>query len=67
MAVMVTGCAGFIGYHVSLALLGRGERVIGVDNVNAYYDPALKLARLAGLADRAGFTFAELDVASRTG
>jgi UDP-glucuronate 4-epimerase len=67
MAVMVTGCAGFIGYHVSLALLGRGERVIGVDNVNSYYDPALKHARLAGLQDRAGFTFAELDVASRTG
>jgi UDP-glucuronate 4-epimerase len=67
MAVMVTGCAGFIGYHVSLALLGRGDQVIGVDNLNSYYDPALKRARLAGLQDRAGFTFAELDIASRAG
>jgi UDP-glucuronate 4-epimerase len=67
MAIIVTGCAGFIGYHVSLALLGRGERVIGVDNVNSYYDPALKHARLAGLEDHAGFTFARLDVADRAG
>src|SRR5262245_10920447 len=67
MAVMVTGCTGFIGYHVSLARLGRGDEVIGVDNLNDYYDPALKLDRLAGLAERAGFTFAELDIASRTG
>jgi UDP-glucuronate 4-epimerase len=67
MAIMVTGSAGFIGYHVALALLGRGERVIGVDNVDSYYDPALKRARLARLADHAGFTFAELDVADRAG
>jgi UDP-glucuronate 4-epimerase len=67
MAIIVTGCAGFIGCHVSLRLLARGERVIGVDNVNSYYDPALKRARLAGLEDQAGFTFAELDIADRTG
>ncbi|MGH6902300.1 MAG: NAD-dependent epimerase/dehydratase family protein, partial [Geminicoccaceae bacterium] len=42
MAIIVTGAAGFIGFHVSLALLARGERVIGVDDLNAYYDPALK-------------------------
>ena len=53
MAIIVTGSAGFIGFHVSLALLARGERVIGVDNLNAYYDPALKRARLTRLqADR---------------
>jgi UDP-glucuronate 4-epimerase len=63
MAIIVTGSAGFIGYHVSLALLARGERVIGIDNLNAYYDPGLKSARLNGLQADRGFTFAELDVA----
>ena len=63
MAIIVTGSAGFIGYHVSLALLARGERVIGVDDLNAYYDPALKRARLARLEADAGFSFAGLDVA----
>ena len=67
MAIIVTGCAGFIGYHVSLELLGRGEQVTGVDNLNSYYDPALKRARLAGLEDHAGFLFAQLDVADRAG
>src|SRR5262250_3352340 len=50
MAVLVTGAAGFIGYHVAEALIARGERVVGFDSVNAYYDPALKEARLARLA-----------------
>jgi UDP-glucuronate 4-epimerase len=63
MATLVTGCAGFIGYHVSEALLARGERVLGVDDLNAYYDPALKRARLTRLLDRQGFAFAELDIA----
>jgi UDP-glucuronate 4-epimerase len=63
MAIIVTGAAGFIGYHVSQALLARGERVIGVDDLNAYYDPALKQARLARLQADAGFSLAELDVA----
>ena len=45
MAVIVTGAAGFIGMHVCERLLARGERVVGVDNFNAYYDPALKEAR----------------------
>ena len=67
MATIVTGCAGFIGYHVSLALLGRGERVIGIDNLNDYYDPALKRARLDGLEGHAGFAFAKLDVADLRG
>ena len=49
MSVLVTGAAGFIGYHTSKALLARGEKVIGVDIVNDYYDPKLKRARLAEL------------------
>src|SRR5918996_1694588 len=63
MAIIVTGSAGFIGYRVSLGLLARGEGVIGIDSLNAYYDPELKRARLAGLRADRGFTFAELDVA----
>jgi UDP-glucuronate 4-epimerase len=47
MLCLVTGCAGFIGFHVTQYLLDRGERVIGVDDLNAYYDLALKQARLA--------------------
>ena len=42
MAILVTGAAGFIGMHVARALLARGERVVGIDNLNDYYDPALK-------------------------
>jgi UDP-glucuronate 4-epimerase len=57
MTVLVTGAAGFIGYHVAEALIARGERVVGFDNVNAYYDPSLKEARLERLA-RHGAAFA---------
>jgi UDP-glucuronate 4-epimerase len=63
MAIIVTGSAGFIGYHVSLALLARGEQVVGVDNLSPYYDPALKEARLARLEGHGRFTSARLDVA----
>ena len=65
MTVIVTGAAGFIGMHVADALLARGETVFGIDECNAYYDPALKAARLAYLRDRHGaaFTFAKLDFA----
>ena len=62
MRILVTGAAGFIGYHVSTALLARGDTVFGIDNLNAYYDPALKHARLARLAEHRGFTFAKLDI-----
>ena len=65
MSVLVTGAAGFIGYHVCEALLGRGERVVGVDNLNDYYDPALKQARLDRLTGRNGFSFHKLDISSR--
>lgn len=65
MTVLVTGAAGFIGYHLCEHLLGRGERVIGVDSLNAYYDPGLKEARLSRLADRDGFSFERLDIADR--
>jgi UDP-glucuronate 4-epimerase len=67
MTILLTGAAGFIGYHVAEALLGRGETVLGVDSLNAYYDPALKQARLARLQGRPGFRFARLDVADAAG
>jgi UDP-glucuronate 4-epimerase len=64
MSVIVTGAAGFIGMHVARALLARGETVIGVDNLNDYYDPALKEARIAELGRAGGaFRFAKLDIA----
>ena len=65
MTVLLTGAAGFIGYHVAEALLARGERVIGVDDLNAYYDVRLKQARLARLDGRPGFEFHRADVADR--
>ncbi len=65
--VLVTGVAGFIGMHVALRLLERGDTVIGIDNLNAYYDPRLKEARLAQLTGRQGFCFHRLDLADRDG
>lgn len=63
--VLVTGAAGFIGFHVARRLLADGRRVVGLDNLNAYYDPGLKRARLAELRPSAGFAFAEIDLADR--
>jgi UDP-glucuronate 4-epimerase len=65
MSILLTGAAGFIGFHVTKALLDRGERVIGIDNLNDYYDVKLKEARLAELQAYSGFTFAKLDIADR--
>ena len=63
MKVLVTGCAGFIGMHVAKRLLERGDEVIGIDNLNDYYDPRLKLARLKQLEPHAGFSFDKIDIA----
>ncbi|MBR0682853.1 NAD-dependent epimerase/dehydratase family protein [Roseomonas eburnea] len=65
MTVLLTGAAGFIGMHVAESLLARGERVIGVDSLNAYYDVRLKQARLARLEAMPGFGFINADIADR--
>jgi UDP-glucuronate 4-epimerase len=65
MTVLVTGAAGFIGFHVCKALLARGDVVIGIDNLSAYYDVDLKRARLAELADDVEFTFHLANIADR--
>jgi len=65
--ILVTGAAGFIGAGVSRALLARGDHVIGVDNLNAYYDVTLKEARLARLTVEKNFTFHKLDISDKDG
>jgi UDP-glucuronate 4-epimerase len=65
MTVLVTGAAGFIGMHVARALLARGERVIGLDSLNDYYDVSLKQARLAQLTPHAAFAFEKRDISDR--
>ena len=65
MKVLVTGAAGFIGFHVSMKLLARGDTVVGVDNLNDYYDVGLKKARLAQLPDGDSFTFVKADIKQR--
>ncbi|MEX2615877.1 MAG: SDR family NAD(P)-dependent oxidoreductase [Alphaproteobacteria bacterium] len=65
MSILVTGAAGFIGFHVSKALLTRGESVIGVDNINDYYAVSLKKARCERLTARRGFTFHKADISDR--
>ena len=65
MKVLVTGVAGFIGAETARLLVERGDDVIGIDNLNAYYDVGLKRARLARLSDKPGFTFIEGDIADR--
>lgn len=64
MTIVVTGAAGFIGFHVCKALLDRGETLVGVDSVNAYYDPALKEGRLSLLLPHKNFTFLRADIAT---
>src|SRR5215470_12804595 len=65
--ILVTGAAGFIGFHVARRLCEDGRTVVGVDNLNAYYDPKLKQARLAQLAPFPRFRFEKLDLADRVG
>jgi UDP-glucuronate 4-epimerase len=69
MTILVTGCAGFIGAHVARALLQRGERVVGIDTLDPYYDPRLKQARLDRVisAPGADFRFEPLDITDRDG
>jgi UDP-glucuronate 4-epimerase len=63
--ILVTGAAGFIGSHVAIRLLERGDIVVGIDNMNAYYDVTLKEARLRRLDGRDGFTFVKMDLADK--
>ncbi|WP_395672195.1 NAD-dependent epimerase [Phenylobacterium sp.] len=65
MTILVTGSAGFIGFHLARRLLERGEQVVGVDNLNAYYEPALKEARLAILEALPGYRHARIDLSDR--
>ena len=65
MRILMTGTAGFIGFHLAKRLLDRGDEVYGADNLNNYYDVRLKHARLAQLEGRPGFTFQKLDLADR--
>ncbi|ADV28821.1 NAD-dependent epimerase/dehydratase [Pseudoxanthomonas suwonensis 11-1] len=67
MKILVTGAAGFVGFHTTTRLLGAGHEVVGIDNLNAYYDVGLKQGRLALLKDRPGFSFTKLDLADRAG
>jgi len=65
--ILVTGAAGFIGYHTTERLLARGDEVVGLDNVNDYYDPTLKDTRLARLATKPGFRFVRMELGDRAG
>jgi UDP-glucuronate 4-epimerase len=67
MAILVTGAAGFIGFHLARRLLARGDEVVGLDSLNAYYDPQLKAARLALLEQDRLYRHARLDLADREG
>jgi len=67
MKILVTGAAGFIGFHTARALLDRGDEVVGLDNLNDYYDVNLKKARIATLEDRSNWRFVKLDLIDRQG
>src|SRR2546427_9672862 len=63
MTILLTGVAGFIGFHLARRLMADGHEVYGIDNVNDYYDPSLKQARLSLLLPEPGFSFQRLDIA----
>ena len=65
MKILVTGAAGFIGYHIARVLCQRGDKVVGIDNLNDYYDVKLKQARLAQLESTTNFEFIKMDIAHR--
>ena len=65
--ILVTGAAGFIGFHTSMRLLARGDQVVGLDNLNDYYDLSLKQARLTQLQEQANFSFVKMQLADREG
>ena len=67
MSILITGAAGFIGSHVAHRLLARGDTVVGIDNLNTYYDVTLKEARLARLLEHPRFSFHKLDISDREG
>ncbi len=67
MSILITGAAGFIGSHVAHRLLARGDTVVGIDNLNSYYDVTLKEARLARLLEHPRFSFHKLDISDREG
>ena len=67
MKILLTGAAGFIGYHVAERLLAAGHQVTGIDNLNDYYEVSLKQARLARLTPHDQFRFQQLDLADRVG
>lgn len=66
MNILVTGCAGFIGSHVSIALLKKGYNVIGVDNLNDYYNPKWKKQNLAKFKNETNFTFYRTDITNKS-
>jgi UDP-glucuronate 4-epimerase len=67
LKILVTGSAGFIGYHVAARFVARGDEVVGLDNLNDYYDVALKRARLSELQGKSGYRFVEMDITDRAG
>jgi UDP-glucuronate 4-epimerase len=67
MKILVTGAAGFIGFHTARRLLERGDEVVGLDNLNEYYDPTLKRARLSRLQDKSNWRFRKMDLVDRSG
>ena len=62
MKIIITGCAGFIGYHLCQSLIELGHHILGIDNINTYYDKELKLSRLKNLKSNANFKFEKTDI-----